>query len=48
MDVFRAIGIGNCEANVIMQWDKTGEVIADNKILDIPISETPLSHIMIK
>jgi hypothetical protein len=48
MDVLRAVGLPLCEANVIMQWDKTGEVLADNKILDMPISETPLSHIMIQ
>lgn len=45
MDVLYAISIGDCEVNVVMQWDKVGEVIADNKILEMPISETPLSHI---
>jgi hypothetical protein len=48
MDVLRAIGISFCEVNVIMQWDTLGEVTADNTILDMPISKTPLSHIMIK
>jgi len=48
MDVLHAFGISFCEVNVVMQWDKVGEVIADNKILEMPISETPLSHIVIQ
>ena len=48
MDVLRAIGLSFSEVNVIKQWDKSGEVDADNTILDLPISNTPLSHIVIK
>lgn len=48
MDIFHAIGLGNCKATVIMQWDSLGEVVADNAILDMPIVKTPLSHIMIE
>ena len=48
MDVLRAIGLSFSEVNVVKQWDKSGEVDADNTILDLPISDTPLSHIVIK
>lgn len=48
MDVLRAIGLSFSEVNVVMQWDASGEVKADNTILDLPISKTPLSHIVIK
>ena len=47
-DVLHALNFGNCEVNVIMQWDELGEVTADNSILDMPIVKTPLSHIVIK
>ena len=48
-DVLCALGInGEYDINVIMQWDSVGEVTADNAILDMPISNAPLSHIMIQ
>ena len=48
MDILRAIGLTNCKVDAIMQWDALGEVTADNKILDMPIVKTPLSHIRIE
>ena len=52
LGIFGIIGIidiiNEYEINVIMQWDSVGGVTADNKILDMPISNTPLSHIMIQ
>ena len=46
-EVLYVCGMGGHKVNVTMQCDKFGEVTPDNDILDMPISKTPLSHILI-